>query len=89
LVAGARGLHRATEEKGVTISLFTSEVDTWFARVQESGSVELRSQEVSDESEIVRVFVGYDPGGYFLEWDTFLDVESNERLLRLLAGGGI
>ena len=28
--------------------------------------------------------VGYDPEGYFLEWDTFLPVEGNERLLELL-----
>ncbi|SVB43183.1 uncharacterized protein METZ01_LOCUS196037, partial [marine metagenome] len=28
--------------------------------------------------------VGYDPEGYFLEWDTFLDVEGNEELLRQL-----
>jgi hypothetical protein len=30
------------------------------------------------------VFVGYDPDRYFLEWDTFLDREGNERLLDLL-----
>ena len=39
-----------------------------------------------DESGRVRVFVGYDPEGYFLEWDTFLDVEGNEELLELLVG---
>ena len=84
LVDGAHGLHSATDEKGVTISLFTTDVDAWFERVKELGNVELRTQEITDESERVRVFVGYDPDGYFLEWDTFLDREGNERLLGLL-----
>ncbi|MDP2957663.1 MAG: hypothetical protein Q8N53_14655 [Longimicrobiales bacterium] len=35
----------------------------------------------------VRTFVGYDPEGYFLEWDTFLEVQGNERLLALLGAG--
>ena len=87
LVDGARGLHSATDEKGVTISLFTSDVDAWFERVKELGTVELRTQEITDESGMVRVFVGYDPDGYFLEWDTFLDMEGNERLLDLLGHG--
>lgn len=84
LVDGANGLHTATDEKGVTISLFTSDVDAWFERVKELGTVELRTQEIGDESGRVRVFVGYDPAGYFLEWDTFLDLEGNERLMDLL-----
>ena len=32
----------------------------------------------------MRTFVAYDNEGYFLEWDTFLDVEGNERLLEAL-----
>ena len=28
--------------------------------------------------------VGYDPDGYFLEWDTFLDHDGNKRLLELM-----
>jgi hypothetical protein len=35
----------------------------------------------------VRVYVGYDPENYFLEWDTFLDVPDNERLLTTLPEG--
>ena len=46
--------------------------------------VELRTEEIVMESERVRVFVGYDPDGYFLEWDTFLDREGNERLMELI-----
>jgi catechol 2,3-dioxygenase-like lactoylglutathione lyase family enzyme len=84
LVDGAHGLHQATDEKGVTLSLFTSDVDAWLERVRELGIVELRTPEITHESDRVRVFVGYDPDRYFLEWDTFLDREGNERLLDLL-----
>ena len=83
LVDGSRGLHQPTEEKGVTISFFTDDVDGWMERARAQG-VELRTEEIVMESERVRVFVGYDPDGYFLEWDTFLDRDGNERLLELM-----
>jgi predicted enzyme related to lactoylglutathione lyase len=83
LVDGARGLHQATEEKGVTVSFFTDDVDAWFGRVQAQG-LELRTPEITDESGRVRVFVAYDREGYFLEWDTFLDVPGNEALIAAL-----
>ncbi len=83
LVDGARGLHQATDEKAVTVSFFTSEVESWFYRAKEQ-AVPLRTPDLTDESGRVSVFVAYDPEGYFLEWDTFLDVEGNERLLALL-----
>ncbi len=86
LVDGERGLHQATEQKGVTISFFTGEVDRWFERAAAWPGFELRTPEVTHESERVRVFVGYDPEGYFLEWDTFLEVEENDALLQLLHG---
>lgn len=83
LVDGDRGLHQATDEKAVTVSFLTSDVDGWFQRAKAQG-LELRTPELTDESGRVRVFVAYDPEGYFLEWDTFLDVEGNERLIELL-----
>ncbi len=85
LVDGARGLHAATDEKAVTVALFTDDVDGWFEHMRGRPGFELRTPEILDESGRVRVFVGYDPEGYFLEWDTFLNVEGNERLLELLA----
>jgi len=84
IVDGERGLHQATDEKGVTVSLFVDDVDAWFEYIKGAAGFELRSDEIGDESGHVRVFVGYDPEGYFLEWDTFLDVEGNEELLRQL-----
>jgi len=84
IVDGDRGLHQATDDKGVTVSLFVDDVDAWFEYVKGIDGFEFRSEEIGDESGRVRVFVGYDPEGYFLEWDTFLDVEGNEDLVRLL-----
>jgi hypothetical protein len=46
---------------------------------------ELRTSEITDESERVLTFVGYDPEGYFLEWDTFLDLPANARLLETMS----
>ncbi|NNF27821.1 MAG: VOC family protein [Gemmatimonadetes bacterium] len=83
LVDGSRGLHQATEEKGVTLSFLTQDVEGWLDRAK-ALEVDLRTPDLTDESGRVRVFVGYDPEGYFLEWDTFLDVEGNERLMELL-----
>jgi catechol 2,3-dioxygenase-like lactoylglutathione lyase family enzyme len=84
LVDGERGLHQATDEKSVTISFFTDRVEGWFDYMHEIEGFEFRTEELTDESGRVNTFVGYDPEGYFLEWDTFLDVEGNEELLELL-----
>jgi catechol 2,3-dioxygenase-like lactoylglutathione lyase family enzyme len=83
LVDGSRGLHQAEDLAGVTLSIITGEVEDWFDRAK-SKSLPLRTEEIGDESGRVKVFVGYDPAGYFVEWDTFLDVEGNERLMELL-----
>lgn len=74
----------ATGANSVTLSFFTNDVDAWFARASTWPGLELRTSEVVDESERVRVFVGYDPTGVFLEWDTFLDLPENRALLDYL-----
>lgn len=84
LVDGADDLHRPTEQNGVTLAFFTGDVDGWFERASQIAGFELRTTEVIDESGLVRVFVGYDPEGYFLEWDTFLERADNRVLLRYL-----
>lgn len=85
LVDGSRGLHQATDLAAVTVSFFTADVEAWHERVRDQ-EIPLRSEEPGTESGRVRTFVAFDPGGYFLEWDTFLDVEGNERLLEHLGG---
>jgi len=80
-----RGMHSYTEEKAVTVSFFTDDLDDWFSYVKESGAFELQHTEISvDDEGRFHAFVGYDPGGYFLEFDTFLEHELNEQLLELL-----
>jgi len=71
-------------ENGVTLSFLTTDVDAWFERASAWPGFELRTPEVFDESGLVRVFVGYDPTGIFLEWDTFLDLPENDALLNHL-----
>jgi catechol 2,3-dioxygenase-like lactoylglutathione lyase family enzyme len=83
----SRGMHRFTENKGITVSWFTTDIDAWFEYLKVRKSFRFRTPEILDESGKVRVFVGYDPGNYFLELDTFLDVEGNERLLERLRAG--
>jgi catechol 2,3-dioxygenase-like lactoylglutathione lyase family enzyme len=86
-VDGAKGMHSWTEKKGVTASFITNNVDAWFEHFKSRETFEFRSQEVEEEDRAgVRVFVGYDPEGYFLEFDTFLETETNQELLRRLEG---
>ncbi len=84
LVAGGDELHEATKENGVTLSFLTTDVDGWFDRASNWTGFELRTPEILNESDLVRVFVGYDPSGIFLEWDTFLDLPGNEELMKYL-----
>jgi catechol 2,3-dioxygenase-like lactoylglutathione lyase family enzyme len=69
---------------GMTLSFFTSDVDAWFERASTWPGFSLRTEEVLDEGGLVRVFVGYDPAGIFLEWDTFPDVPENRLLTEYL-----
>jgi len=80
-----RGMHSYTEQKAVTVSFFTDDIDGWHSYVSETNAFELRETEVSaDSAGRFRAFVGYDPEGYFLEFDTFLEHELNVRLLESL-----
>ena len=84
-VDGERGLHSATEEKAVTVSFFTESLEGWFAHLQDVPAFTFRTQEILPEGDFVRTFVGYDPEGYYLEWDTFLEVPVNQTLLSRMA----
>ena len=77
-------LPAAPGENGMTLSFLTTDVDAWFDRATSWPGFELRTPEVLNEGGLVRVFVGYDPAGVFLEWDTFLAVPENQALLEYL-----
>lgn len=85
-VDGERGLHSATEEKAVTVSFFTGSVEEWFSHLRQVPGFSFRTEEILPEGDFVQTFVGHDPEGYFLEWDTFLQVPVNQELLNRLAG---
>ncbi len=85
-VDGSRGLHQATEAKAVNVGCFTGDVDGWLAALRARPDLRLRTQGITDEGGRVRTLMGFDPEGYSLEWDTFLPVEENGRLLAYLAG---
>ena len=84
LVDGAKGLHKVSEKKRVTVSFLTDNIKAWFEKAKATAGFELRTQEITDESGMVNIFVGYDPTGYFLEWDQFLDVPGNATLMQHL-----
>ena len=80
-----RGMHSYTEQKAVTVSFFTDDIEGWYSYVSETGAFELRSTEIqADSAGRFHAFVGYDPEGYYLEFDTFQEHELNVQLLESL-----
>ncbi|MGD2153438.1 MAG: VOC family protein [Gemmatimonadales bacterium] len=84
LVDESRGMHSFSEQKAVTVSFFTDDLRGWFEYARETGAFELRSTELDEDGPRVQAFVGYDPGGYYLEFDTFLPHADNQELLESL-----
>ena len=78
-----RGMHNFTEKKAVTLSIITDDIDGWYEYVTSHEAIEMRSEEISD-TERYRAFVGYDPAGYYLEWDIFKASPENEKLVEAI-----
>jgi len=83
LVDEAQGLHRASEAKAVTVSFVTERVDQWYEYLVSKG-VRMRGPVGNATRHPTRGFVAYDPEGYFLEFETFLDHPQNAALRRAL-----
>ena len=80
-----RGMHNYSEQKAVTVSFFTDDIEGWFSYVRDTDAFELRSTEIqADSAGRFHAFVGYDPEGYYLEFDTFREHELNVKLLESL-----
>jgi catechol 2,3-dioxygenase-like lactoylglutathione lyase family enzyme len=85
LVDERRGMNRATEKKAVNVSFIIDDIDGWFAYVRQRGAFTLRGTGVSDdEAGRYRAFVGYDPEGYFMEFDVFREHPLNRALMSYL-----
>ena len=80
LVDEQRGMHNFTEQKAVTLSLLTNDLDGWYEYLSNHDGIEMRSEEISDTDKY-RAFVAYDPEGYYLEWDVFKDVPDNNSIV--------
>jgi hypothetical protein len=84
-VDGTRGMHSWTETKCVTVSCITNTLDEWFAHLRNQNAFKLRTPAIEEEGRAgARVFVGYDPEGYYLEFNSFLDTDANKEFLALL-----
>jgi catechol 2,3-dioxygenase-like lactoylglutathione lyase family enzyme len=83
LVDEQLGMHNFTEDKAVTLSMFTANLDAWYDYLSNNDRIEMRSPEIEEEVPY-RAFVAYDPEGYFLEWDVFNPVPDNEALLQAI-----
>jgi catechol 2,3-dioxygenase-like lactoylglutathione lyase family enzyme len=85
LVDERRGMHRWSETKAVNVSVILDDVDGWFAYAKRRALFPLRGTEVSaDAAGRYRAFVGYDPEGYYMEFDLFRDHPLNAKLMPYL-----
>jgi len=83
LVDETKGMHKPDEPKTVTLSFVTDEIDGWYRYLQEQG-VKMRGELGDATRHPTRGFVAYDPAGYFLEFECFLEHPQNEKLLEKL-----
>ncbi len=85
LVDERRGMHSFTEKKAVNVSFIVDDLDAWFNYVKENSLFTLREDSVSTGPESkYRAFVGYDPEGYYVEFDTFYKHADNAVLMKYL-----
>jgi predicted enzyme related to lactoylglutathione lyase len=83
LVDEAQGLHRASDTKPVTVSFVTEQIDGWYDYLVSKG-VKMRGPVGDAKRHPTRGFVAYDPEGYFLEFERFLEHPQNAKLLTAL-----
>jgi catechol 2,3-dioxygenase-like lactoylglutathione lyase family enzyme len=83
LVDEKKGMHSFTQDKAVTVAFFIDDLDGWFTYVKANALFTLRADSIGSGPEgKYRAFVGYDPEGYFLEFDTFYPHKDNTLLLK-------
>ncbi len=84
LVDERRGMHKFTEEKAVTVSFIIEDLNGWYDYVKTNQAFELREGAFEKEPDgRYKAFVGFDPEGYFLEFDKFFDHPDNKKLMPL------
>ena len=89
LVDERRGMHRWSETKAVNVSFILDDIDGWHRYVHQHSSFPLRGTTVTDDAQgRYRAFVGYDPEGYFMEFDRFREHPLNRTLMAYLGSLG-
>lgn len=84
LVDERRGMHNYTKEKAVNVSFILDDLEGWFDYVKTQKPFELRSEELGMGPEgRYKAFVGFDPEGYFLEFDKFFEHPDNTKIIPL------
>lgn len=84
-VDGAKGMHAWTEDKAVMVSLLTSDIEAWFAHLNEEDRFAMRDADIGIEDRAgARVFLGRDPDLYLIEFDAFFETGDNEVLIATL-----
>jgi catechol 2,3-dioxygenase-like lactoylglutathione lyase family enzyme len=90
LVDERRGMRRWTEKKAVNVSFLIDDIDGWFDYVERHDAFPLRSDTVSDDAAgRYRAFVGFDPEGYYMEFDPFRDHPLNQKLMAYLGAPAV
>ncbi len=73
LVDERRGMCDYTEEKAVNVSYWVRDLEDWWAYAKNNTPFPLRSDSLATGPDNrYRAFIGYDPEGYFLEFNSFL-----------------
>jgi predicted enzyme related to lactoylglutathione lyase len=83
LVDEKHGMHSAAETKAVTLSFVTEEIDQWYRYLLSRG-VKMHSPIKNSIRHPTRGFVAFDPEGYYLEFERFLEHRQNVAFLKRL-----
>ncbi len=84
-VDGSRGMHKPTAKKAVNVGFIVDDLQGWMDYVKNKNLFELRDQVLTSGPEgKYKAFVGYDPGGYYLEFDRFYPHGDNDVLIQHL-----
>jgi catechol 2,3-dioxygenase-like lactoylglutathione lyase family enzyme len=85
LVDERKGMHAFTEKKAVNVAFIIDDLDGWYNYVQKNECFPVWDAGIkTGPDHKFREFIGYDPGGYYLEFDTFNDHPENVHLMKAL-----
>jgi hypothetical protein len=82
-VVAGQGFHPYAEQKAVTVSLLTDEIEAWYSWLPTRPNVRLRTGEIA-KRERYHALVVYTPENYYFEFNTFLEHPDNQEFMRAL-----